>query len=128
MLKIIFLMAGGALGSLFRYGVSGLTHKYISGFFPWGTLMVNATGALFIGFLWGLFEQKGLSPNIRMFLFVGVLGGYTTFSTYALESMNLFRSGDFKMAIMNLLANNFLSILFVFGGYFLIRLLIINLK
>ncbi len=128
MLKIIYLLAGGALGSLLRYGISGLTHKMTSGFFPWGTLMVNATGALLIGFLWGLFEQKGISPNMRMFIFVGLLGGYTTFSTYALESMNLFRSGDTKMAIINLLANNFLAIAFVFGGYFLIRFLIINLK
>lgn len=128
MLKLIFLMAGGALGSLLRYGISGLTHKYISGFFPWGTLMVNATGALVIGFLWGLFEQKGISPNMRMFLFVGVLGGYTTFSTYALESMNLFRAGDTKMALINIISNNVLSIGFVFGGYFLVRLLILNLK
>ena len=128
MLKILYLLAGGAIGSLLRYGVSGLTHKYISGLFPWGTLMVNATGALIIGFLWGLFEQKGISPNMRMFLFVGLLGGYTTFSTYALESMNLFKSGDTRMAIMNLLANNLLAIAAVFGGYFLIRLLILNLK
>ena len=128
MLKIVYLLAGGALGSLLRYGIYGLTHKYISGLFPWGTLMVNATGALIIGFLWGLFEQKGISPNMRMFIFVGLLGGYTTFSTYALESMNLFRSGDTKMAIINLLANNLLAIAAVFAGYFLIRFLIVNLK
>ena len=128
MLKIIFLMAGGAMGSLMRYGISGLTHRYISGFFPWGTLMVNATGALVIGFLWGLFEQKGISPNMRMFIFVGLLGGYTTFSTYALETMTLFRAGDIKMALVNLFASNILSIGFVFGGYFLIRYLLIALK
>lgn len=128
MLKILYLLAGGALGSLLRYGVSGLAHKWISGLFPWGTLVVNATGALLIGFLWGLFEDKGISPNMRMFVFVGLLGGYTTFSTYALESMNLFKSGDTKMAIMNLLANNVLAIAAVFLGYFLIRYLIINLK
>ena len=128
MLKIVYLLAGGALGSLLRYGISGLTHKYISGLFTWGTLMVNATGALISGFLWGLVEQKGISPNMRMFIFVGLLGGYTTFSTYALESMNLFRSGDTKMAIINLLANNLLAIAAVFAGYFLIRFLIVNLK
>lgn len=127
-MKIIFLLTGGALGSLSRYLVSGLIHKYLSGMFPWGTMVVNVTGAFFIGLLWGFFELKEISPNMRMFIFIGFLGGYTTFSTFALESMNLFRDGEFKLAIINILLNNILSIVFVFAGYFLTKGLLTTLK
>lgn len=124
MLKIIFLLTGGALGSLSRYLVSGLTHRYISGIFPWGTLMANATGALIIGIFWGIFDQRDIGPNTRMFVFVGFLGGYTTFSTFALETMNLVRDGEMKIAIFNVLANNMLALVLVFVGYFLSKALL----
>ena len=128
MLKFVLLLVGGALVSLSRYLVSGITHKYISGTFPWGTLMVNATGALIIGICWGLFELKDISPQTRMFVFIGFLGGYTTFSTFALETMNLVRDGDIKRAAFNMLANNLLAIVLVFAGYFLSKGLITSLK
>ena len=128
MLKFVLLLVGGALGSFSRYLVSGITHKYISGTFPWGTLMVNATGALIIGICWGLFELKDISPQTRMFVFIGFLGGYTTFSTFALETMNLVRDGDIKIAVFNILANNLLAIVLVFAGYFLSKGLITSLK
>lgn len=128
MLKIIFLLTGGALGSLSRYLVSGAAHKIISGTFPWGTLVVNATGSLLIGFCWGIVEMRDVSPQTRLFVFVGFLGGYTTFSSYALESMNLIRDGDFRMAILNLFLNNLLSLVFVFAGYFLSKGLFTYLK
>ena len=128
MLKFILLLGGGAMGSLSRYLVAGITHKYISGTFPWGTLMVNASGAFIIGICWGLFELKDISPNTRMFVFIGFLGGYTTFSTFALESMNLVRDGDIKMAVINMVANNLLAIVLVFAGYFLSKGLITSLK
>ena len=128
MIKIIYLLAGGALGSLSRYLLSGYTHRIISGTFPWGTLFVNATGSLLIGFFWGVFEMKNISPQARMFIFIGFLGGYTTFSTFALETMNLVREGDIRMAVVNVLVNNLLSLLFVFVGYFLSKGLLATFK
>lgn len=121
-------MAGGALGTLFRYLVSGWTHKFTAGDFPWGTLMVNATGALVIGILWGIFEQRDIGPHSRMFIFIGFLGGYTTFSTFALESMNLMQDGETKLAIFNIFANNLLALTFVFAGYFLSKAIISNYR
>jgi CrcB protein len=126
MTKVILLAAGGALGTVFRYALSGLTYRFTGGMFPWGTLLVNLTGSFAIGLLWGLFEMENLSPHMRNFLFIGVLGGFTTFSTFALESVHLFRDGEVKLAITNLLASNLLGIALVFTG-FLLSKHIINL-
>lgn len=126
-MKLLVLMGGGALGTLFRYLISGLPHKYSETIFPWGTLLVNISGAFLIGLIWGVFEERGISPHIRTFIFIGVLGGFTTFSTFALETMNLFKEGAVKLAFVNILANNLFSIVLVFGGFFLAKGLL-NIK
>lgn len=118
MIKILVLLSGGAAGTLARYAVSGISHRYFSGVFPYGTLMVNLLGSLFIGFAWGLLENTAAPSLLRTFLFIGILGGFTTFSSYSLETLNLFRDGEVKMAVINILANNFLGIALVFAGFF----------
>lgn len=117
MTKILFLITGGALGTLARYGLSGLMHKIFSTTFPLGTLIVNLTGSLLIGIVWGLWENNNITSNMRTFIFIGIFGGFTTFSSYALESLNLFRDGDYKMAILNITASNLLGIILVFAGF-----------
>ena len=126
MSKLILIAAGGAAGTLLRYSLSGLTYRVLDGIFPWGTLFVNLMGSFAIGLLWGVFEIENLSPNMRNFIFIGVLGGFTTFSTFALENFNLFRDGEIKLAISNLLASNIFGVLLVFTG-FLLSKYIINL-
>jgi CrcB protein len=121
MTKVILLAAGGAIGTVLRYTLSGLTYKISDGVFPWGTLFVNLTGSFVIGLLWGLFDFENLSPNFRNFVFVGILGGYTTFSTFTLESFNLLRDNEIRLAISNVLASNILGILLVFIGFFISR-------
>ncbi len=127
MTKLILLLGGGALGTLFRYLISGLPYKYTDSIFPWGTLLVNIIGAFLIGLIWGVFEERGISPQVRTFIFIGILGGFTTFSSFALETMNLFKEGAIKLALLNILANNLLSIVLVFGGFFLAKGLL-NIK
>ncbi len=117
MTKIILLVTGGAIGTLARYGLSGLTHRHFDGNFPFGTLAVNLTGSLFIGIIWGLFEAENIPSHIRTFIFIGIFGGFTTFSTYALETLNLLRDGEIKVALINLLANNILGLVLVFFGF-----------
>ena len=118
MSQIILLMIGGALGTLARYWTSLITHKWTGLEFPFGTLIVNGLGSLLIGFLWGFWERTGVSPGMKVFLFVGLLGGFTTFSRFSLETLNLFKSGQYKLALLNVAANNLISLSTVVLGYF----------
>jgi len=119
--KIMALTIGGAAGTLLRFWVSGWAQRMFAGVFPWGTLTVNLLGSFLIGFFWGIFERGNISTNIRLFLFMGIFGGFTTFSTFALESLNLFKTGHVKFAIIYILASNILGLLFVYLGYILAR-------
>lgn len=128
MVKVILIGVGGAMGAILRYIVSGLDYKYSYGVFPVSTLVVNLSGSLIIGFLWGVFEAVAVSSNIRMFVFIGILGGFTTFSTFALENFNLFRDGERNIALVNILISNVLGIFFVYVGYILAKMLLNFMK
>jgi CrcB protein len=118
MLRFFIIALGGAIGTLARYIVGGLDYRFSSGVFPISTLVVNVSGSFAIGFLWGLIDRFAVSPNIRMFIFIGILGGYTTFSTFSLETFNLMRDGEYRIALMNVFFSVILSIVAVFLGYF----------
>lgn len=111
------LLSGGALGTLARYALSGMTHRVMGPVFPWGTLVVNMTGSLFIGIIWALGEGSGMPGYMKTFLFIGFFGGFTTFSSFSLETMNLLRDGQSLLAAFNILANNIFGILMVFSGF-----------
>ncbi|MFA5039275.1 MAG: fluoride efflux transporter CrcB [Candidatus Omnitrophota bacterium] len=123
MLKILAIALGGAIGSALRYSVSGLVYKASAGIFPAGTLVVNVTGSFLIGVLWALFERFTVAPVVRSFIFVGLLGGYTTFSTFSLENFHLLRDGEYRMALVNILLSNTAGVVFVFAGFLLSRYL-----
>jgi len=128
MIKYILLAAGGAIGTILRYSMSGLTYRIVNGVFPWGTIVVNLTGSFAIGLLWGFFEIQNISSNMRNFIFIGILGGFTTFSTYALESLNLLRDGEIKWAMTNLLISNICGLILVFAGFMLSKFIINLIK
>lgn len=117
MLRFFVIGLGGAIGTLLRYIMGGLDYRFSSGVFPISTFVVNVTGSLAIGFLWGIVDRFAISPNVRLFIFIGVLGGYTTFSTFSLETFNLMRDGEYRIAIMNAALSVVLSIGAVFAGY-----------
>ena len=116
MYKILILLAGGAAGTLARYGVYEITHRYFISLTIWATLAVNLLGAFLIGLLWGYAESNNLSPNFRIFIFIGLLGGFTTFSTYALDVFHLFKGGGLKTAMLYIFSSNILGFVFVFLG------------
>jgi CrcB protein len=103
--QILLVGAGGFIGSALRFIVSSWTQRsaFVAGF-PLGTLVVNVLGCLLLGVLGGLAEQRQLlEPGVRLFLAVGVLGGFTTFSTFAFETVTLLQDADVGRAILNIL-------------------------
>jgi len=122
---VYFVVAvGGAIGAVLRYFVSGIFAKCCGFLFPWGTLVVNLMGALFIGFISGISEELLLNPEWRLFLMIGLLGGFTTFSTYVLETYNLFVDGEKRVAVYNVLLNNFLGMLMLILGFAASRMIL----
>lgn len=128
MVRLAYIAIGGALGTVLRYGISTLVSRAAGGTFPWGTMTVNLAGALSIGFLSALFELAPVSPNLRSFALIGILGGFTTFSTYTLETFNLLRDGEMKLALMNMLVSNIAGIVLVIAGIIAFRQLVALLK
>ena len=116
MKEAIYIAGGGAVGAILRYLISGVAYRVLGIGFPWGTLGVNLIGTFLIGFLWGIFERIVILPEVKVFIFIGFLGAFTTFSTYAFETLNLLKEGELKMALFNILANNVLGIFLVFLG------------
>ena len=104
MINLLWIGLGGFVGSVLRYLFSGFVQSALkSADFPYGTAAVNLTGCLLIGFLSQLAEsQSAFTSEIRAFLFVGLLGGFTTFSTFGNEMMNLFWTGESPLAFLNL--------------------------
>jgi CrcB protein len=93
---------GGALGSVARYALAGAVQRYTSPYFPYGTFAVNILGCLVFGIVFGLTEHRFvISPPARAFLLIGVLGGFTTFSSYTFESFQLIRDAEFLRASVN---------------------------
>jgi len=105
--KLILVGIGGAFGSILRYSVSGLVQDLSKSIaFPYGTLVVNLIGCLTIGFLSQLAESRGyFTAETRALVFVGILGGFTTFSTFGNETMNLWREGESSFAALNIVAH-----------------------
>lgn len=121
-LAYFWVAIGGALGSVGRYWLSGVVASRVGETFPWGTLVVNLSGSFIIGLLAALTEPEGrllASPGFRLFLMIGVCGGYTTFSSFSLQTLNLLRDGEWLYAGGNVLLSVTLCLIGVWLGYLL---------
>jgi CrcB protein len=117
--QFLYVGLGGFVGAILRYGVSGLMLKLFKNAFPLGTFTVNVLGCLILGFLMTIVEdeQHGFPPNARFFVAIGLLGSFTTFSTFGYETIKLVRDGDLKVAVLYVFASLIVGLLAVVGGH-----------
>lgn len=121
-MKYILVMIGAGLGGGLRFYIAALVQKLLPVYFPYGTLTVNFLGSLLLGFIiFGFDEKELLSPNFKLLLGVGFCGGFTTFSTFSLETFNLIRDTEFLYAGLNVMANVILTISAVYISYIITK-------
>ena len=115
-----WIALGSSLGGMSRYACSRYVATHYGETFPWGTLLVNVVGSFIIGFAGALTATTGsvhVAPDLRQFVMVGFCGGYTTFSSFSLQTLDLVRNRDFAEAAGNVLLSVLLCMLSVWAGY-----------
>lgn len=119
MREIVLVFLGAGFGGVSRFVLGSLVYSYTGRNFPWGPLAINLTGSFIMGFLFVIFAQKftNLAPYLIALVLVGVLGGYTTFSSFSIETLRLFQDGKIMYAIMNVLVSTIGGILLAWLGY-----------
>lgn len=125
MTNAMLIFLGSGLGGISRYGVSLLTYSVLGKQFPYGTLVVNVTGCFLMGLLFELIIERfdGIGVPLRAFLLIGFLGGYTTFSSFSIETINLIENDQWLSGLSNIFFNMTLCLMGtwigIFGGRYL---------
>lgn len=121
--NLLLVLLGGGIGSVCRYLIAKSATQWFGSSFAWGTLGVNLGGCLLIGFSFALAERSIISPQIRLITMTGFLGGLTTFSTFALETINFANNYSLNLTLMNIALNNAGGLFLVIIGIWLGRLI-----
>ena len=117
---VVFIGAG--LGGVFRYILSYFIQKQFPPYFPFGTFAVNLLGSFILGLMiFGLDEKDLINPSLKLFIGIGLCGGFTTFSTFSFETFNLLRDSEFLFAGLNILANVLLTVFGIYLAYIITR-------
>lgn len=123
-MKVVWIAIAGAAGAVGRYALSGFVSDRTTGAFPWGTFIVNVSGSFALALVFTLLTERYLPhPNLRAALTVGFLGAYTTYSTYALESVRLAEDGALALAALNVIATVVAAVVAIYAGIWLGRAL-----
>ena len=122
MTQLLAIAAGGSIGAVLRYVASSGVHLWLGRVFPYGTLLVNVLGSFIMGLLYELFLQRiSVSDEVRALLLVGILGAFTTFSTFSMETISLIEQGDLSKAVLNVLLSVILCLSAAWFGLFVVR-------
>jgi CrcB protein len=122
--KLFLIGLAGFVGTLARYGLSGVIAKRYGETFPLGTLAVNLIGCFLVGLLFYLMQERFLvNQNVRTVILIGLLGGFTTFSSLGLQTFTLLQDGQFGLAAANLGVSNLIGLFMVWAGYTLAKVL-----
>ena len=117
-MQLIVIGVGGAIGALARYLLGGAVHRLMPGFFPYGTFVVNVLGCVIFGVIVGVAEARfAIGPIGRAFILIGVLGGFTTFSSFTYETFELVRDGQVWPALVNVVGQVGLGFLGLWAGF-----------
>ena len=123
-MKLMWLALAGSLGTLCRYGLSGLMQRLTGSLFPWGTISVNIIGCLLFGLVWSVLEERvHLSSEMRVIILTGFMGAFTTFSTFMFETGQLLKESQYLLALGNVGLQNIVGLAALFLGLLLGRLL-----
>ena len=126
--RLLAIAVGGALGALLRYGVGTGVDRWLGRDFPWGILLVNVSGSVAMGAAYALLvERELLNPALRAVLMVGLLGAFTTFSTFSLDTVHLLERGEALRALVNVTAGVLLCVGDCWAGLLLARQLLVEL-
>ncbi|MCP4185421.1 MAG: fluoride efflux transporter CrcB [Hyphomicrobiales bacterium] len=119
---LLLVSLGGAIGAGLRFMVGNVAIRFFGVSFPWATLIVNVAGSLLMGILIGVLVRRTGTPNeVRIFLATGLLGGFTTFSAFSLDAINLWQRGESTIAAGYVLASVILSLFALFVGLIIVR-------
>jgi len=124
MLRLIYIGLAGAVGTLLRYWLSESVAKRFGETFPTGTLVVNLVGCLLAGLIFNLmFDRYLVNPTVRTVVLIGLLGGFTTFSSFGLQTFTLLRDGELGLALFNIAVSNVGGLIMVWVGYSVAKIL-----
>ena len=127
-MNLVLIAPGGAIGASARYLLGGVVHEFTPPDFPYGTFVVNVIGCAMFGMVVGLEDQRFVvGPATRTFILIGVIGGFTTFSSYTFETFALLRDGQVLRAVINSAGQVILGLLALWASYVGTRLLFVRL-
>jgi len=122
MINYLVVSFGAALGGCLRYWFSGFVYKFIPATFPYGTLIINVVGSFILGIVMFYFNEKEMiGHELRLFLTVGFCGGFTTFSTFSFETINLIKDAQYMGAALNVVLSVGVSLIAIFLAYIISR-------
>lgn len=122
-MNYILIFIGGGLGSIVRFELGQKISRFAGTAFPWGTVLVNATSCLILGLLLNLFEGKGtFHTSARLLLFVGFCGGFSTFSSFTLQTFELMKSGHLILAALNIIMSVVVCLFSFWAGWWLSKI------
>lgn len=119
MREILLVFCGAGCGGVLRFLLGSFVYSYTGRNFPWGTLVINLSGSFVMGFLFVIITQKftNLAPYLTALILVGLLGGYTTFSSFSIETLRLMQDGKIMYALLNVLTSSIFGIVLAWVGY-----------